>query len=130
MNKLSAQDGRPTKVLCVDDDPTMRDMLGLYLDRKGYEVQTVDDGQVALGLLQADLARFDVVMTDNQMPVLSGLDLVKKLRAHGYEGGIVMFSSTVPAEEEERLSALRVHVVRKGAPIRELMAALAAAEGD
>lgn len=131
MNKATTNDDPPpTTVLCVDDEPAVRDMLALYLTRRGYEVATADDGDVALRLLLEDLARFDLVVTDNQMPTLSGVNLVVKLREHGYAGGIVMFSSTVPPQAESQLTALRVHVVRKGGPIRELMAVLEKAKAE
>ena len=82
-------------------------------------------------LVSKDLSRFDVVITDNQMPHLEGIDLVEKLRAAGYTGGIVFYSSTLAPQSAERLTRLRVDaIVEKGRPIAELMAALKQAEAE
>src|SRR5690349_15720 len=108
------------RVLCVDDEPAMRQILALYLQRQGYEVETAD-GLAAWNLVAANPGRFDVVITDNQMPNMSGIALVEKLRASGYPGRIVFFSSTLPQQSAERLLRLQVDaVLEKGRPITDL----------
>jgi CheY-like chemotaxis protein len=117
------------RVLCVDDEPAVRDVLALHLSRQGYEVEIAPDGLSAWHLITAAPQRFDVVITDNQMPHLTGMQLVERLRASGYPGGIVFFSSTVPASSAARLEELRVARVEKGQPIPQLMIALRRAAG-
>jgi len=63
------------KVLVVDDEPTIRELMNLVLERDGHTVKTANDGIQALEMLQAE--RFDVLLSDIQMPHMSGLELLK-----------------------------------------------------
>jgi DNA-binding NarL/FixJ family response regulator len=75
--------------------------------------------------------RFDVVITDNQMPNMSGIALVEKLRASDFPGRIVFFSSTLPRESAERLLPLRVDaILEKGRPITDLIEVLRRPTGE
>ncbi len=69
------------RILVIEDDGEMRDLLKDYLKRKGYEVDSADNGSEAF----SDLAEqvFDLIITDVRMPGLSGLDIlpgIKKLQ--------------------------------------------------
>jgi DNA-binding response OmpR family regulator len=109
----------------VDDEPALRDMLVLYLRRQGFEVETAGDGLAAFETISKNPAIFDVVITDNQMPHMTGLQLVEKLRQSQYAGRILFFSSTLTYQNRERLDSLGVDaVVEKGQPISEFLAAL------
>lgn len=68
-----------SKVLIVDDDPSMRFMLRLILERAGYEVLEAEHGAVALERLRE--SRPDAVITDIMMPVMDGLGLIQRLRS-------------------------------------------------
>ena len=68
-------------VLCADDDPALRFTVAKLLTRAGYEVTTVKDGAEAWEALQVE--RFDLLITDQEMPRLDGLGLVAKARLHG-----------------------------------------------
>lgn len=118
----------PRRILCVEDEPAVREVLALHLRRQAYEVETAPDGLTAWQRVANDFARFDVIITDNQMPQLSGIDLVAKLREGGYRGKIIFFSSTLPPHSAERLERLRVDaVLEKGRPVSELITAVARA---
>ena len=65
-------------VLLVDDIPSIRKISSLMLLREGHEVTTAEDGLEALQLMQ--LHRYDVVLMDLQMPVLDGLEAVRRFR--------------------------------------------------
>jgi two-component system OmpR family response regulator len=114
-----------SQILCVDDEPAVLDMLTLCLRHQGFDVQTATDGLAACNLISEDPARFNVVITDQQMPRLSGIGLAEKLRAIGFPGHIVFFSSTLTRENVERLDSLQIGaVVEKGRPLSELFAAI------
>jgi two-component system chemotaxis response regulator CheY len=66
------------KVLAVDDSRTMRDMLTYTLSQAGYEVLEAEDGQKALAVLGR--TKVDCVITDLNMPVMDGLQLIRHLR--------------------------------------------------
>ena len=66
-------------ILVVDDELLNRDMLSRRLERKGYAVQVADGGRQALALIEQ--GGIDLVLLDNMMPEMSGLDVLKLLRA-------------------------------------------------
>ena len=68
----------PERVLVVDDNNDMRDYLCRLLEPR-YRVETVPDGQVALARMRA--CRYDLAIVDIMMPSISGLDLLKAVRA-------------------------------------------------
>ena len=71
--------GRGQHVLYVDDDAVMVVMVQALLQRSGWRVSCTDDPQHALRLIEADAAAYDVVVTDFNMPELSGLDLARAI---------------------------------------------------
>lgn len=67
------------RILAVDDSKTMREMVTFTLRSAGFQVDEAEDGNVALGKLQA--AKFDLIITDLNMPNLDGISLIKSVRA-------------------------------------------------
>ena len=67
------------RVLVVDDDPVMREMLQITLADEGFEVEAAADG--AEGLRRFERGRPDIVVTDAMMPVMDGFALCEALRA-------------------------------------------------
>ncbi len=67
------------KILAVDDSGSLRQMLGFALRSGGYEVTDAVDGDDGLG--KATATRFDLVLTDQNMPKMDGLTLIRSLRA-------------------------------------------------
>lgn len=65
-------------ILAVDDSASMRQILAATLDEAGYAVTTARDGQEALAL--ASNTAFDLVLTDQHMPGMDGLSLIRALR--------------------------------------------------
>ncbi len=68
------------RVLIADDEESLRRVLGILLKKEGYEVAAVANGSEALAAFQKEA--FDVVLTDIKMPGMSGIDLLRALRAH------------------------------------------------
>ena len=119
----SPGDRRIWRVLCVDDEPTIRDLLALYLRRKNYSVQTASDGLDAWQKISADPGAIDLVITDNQMPRLDGLGLVRLLREANYPGKVVFFSSSLKYEDAAKLESLGIDaIVEKGSVVEPLLA--------
>jgi PAS domain S-box-containing protein len=73
--------GRRGRVLFVDDDPEIRDLATALLGRAGYEVETEADGLRAAERLAGDPGGFDVVVTDQYMPGLTGRELAQRVAA-------------------------------------------------
>jgi two-component system chemotaxis response regulator CheY len=68
----------PKKILVVDDSLTMRQLIGMTLTRSGYEVVDAEDG--AKGLEKATRESFDLVLSDVNMPNMTGMELLRALR--------------------------------------------------
>jgi two-component system, chemotaxis family, chemotaxis protein CheY len=66
------------KVLIIDDSITMRQMVAFTLEKAGHEVQVADGALAALKI--TDTERFDLFITDLNMPGMNGLELIKELR--------------------------------------------------
>lgn len=67
----------PGKAIVCDDQAIVREILGGYLKRKGYEITTAKDGEECLALVKE--ADFDVVFLDIQMPKLDGISVMREI---------------------------------------------------
>lgn len=90
------------RILYVDDDVIIRKLGEQLLLRSGYQVDTASDGVEAWAALQTQA--YDLLITDNQMPHLSGLELIRKVRLARMTVPIILASGTVGAlPVEDRL---------------------------
>lgn len=100
-----------SRILVVEDEEIIREMVVLALKEEGYEVTAVEDGRKALDLLQdKDSDRtfkpFDLVVLDLMLPQVSGLDICRLLR---YDGDIVpILILSAKASETDRVLGLEV----------------------
>src|SRR5207237_8672107 len=76
------------KILAVDDEPSIATSMHYIFARPRYELTSARDGDDALAQLSADPAPFDVIITDERMPHLSGVELVRKVKERGFRGKI------------------------------------------
>jgi DNA-binding response OmpR family regulator len=81
----------PPKVLCVDDDPYLTDLIKYALGRDGYDVSVAGNGKAAL--LQVQVERPDVVLLDLNLPDVNGLALCGQLRQQGHMPVIMLTAS-------------------------------------
>ena len=94
------------RVLVVDDERSMRELLFIMLRREGYDVTLAESGQQAVAAL--DRQPFDLVISDIRMPDMNGVDVLRAAKQHDPEmAGIVVtaFASTATAVEALRLGA-------------------------
>lgn len=68
----------PKKILVVDDSESIRNILRLTLKFKGYEIEEAQNGQQAYELIQKN--SYDLLISDIDMPILTGIDLLFKIR--------------------------------------------------
>jgi DNA-binding NtrC family response regulator len=77
------------KVLVVDDEGKIRDHFSDFLDHEGFQVETAENGQVALNVIEEDY--YDVVLIDLNMPKVDGMDVLKNLVDHSPDSiGIIL----------------------------------------
>lgn len=90
---LSEQDRRQHRILVVDDDPTTRTLHCLMLARAGFEADPAADGEEAWTALRS--AFYNLVLTDEQMPNLTGLGLVGRMRSAGMNLPVIVNSGSL-----------------------------------
>lgn len=89
----------PARVLVVDDDPAIRSVLVRMLGDAGFAVGSAPDGEAGwAALCDRD---FDVLVTDHDMPRLSGLGLLRRMRAAMRNVPVVFMSARLPWEERD-----------------------------
>jgi DNA-binding response OmpR family regulator len=98
------QDGRAgARVLVVDDDPTVAEVVTGYLDRAGYVVDRAGDGPDALARAAAHWP--DLVVLDLMLPGMDGLEVCRRMRGHGPVPVIML---TARGDEDDRILGLEV----------------------
>jgi DNA-binding response OmpR family regulator len=88
------------RILIVDDEPHMTHVLKLHLQRSGYEVETAPNGKVALESVLKSAP--DVMVTDIQMPLMTGQELCLALEAQYPERTFPIFVMTSMTDREHR----------------------------
>ncbi len=92
------------RVLVVDDERSMRELLSIVLRRDGYDVLIAEDGAAALDLLKRE--RVDILITDIRMPQMNGVDLLREAKRIAPD--IVSIVMTAFATTETAVEALRL----------------------
>jgi len=106
------------KILVVDDEADIRELLTEYLEMKGYDVEDACDGQDAIDRFAASPA--DAVVTDIRMPRLDGLRLIERLRAVDPDLPIIAMTGHLAPEDLEEARTLGADtVLKKPISIRE-----------
>jgi DNA-binding NtrC family response regulator len=88
---------KSTKILVVDDDLSIRNMLSIVLKKCGYEVTTADSGESALKRLKTEF--FDLLISDIKMPGISGIELLKKIKTLQPEMPVIMITAYASAND-------------------------------
>jgi two-component system response regulator ResD len=90
-------------ILVVEDEPSIAEVVGLYLQRAGYQVQTAADGKIAMTVLENGIP--DLVILDIMLPEIDGLSLTRWLRDRS-DVPIIML--TARREEIDRIAGLEM----------------------
>jgi len=95
--------GQPAHILVVEDEPRLRSLLRLYLEREGHRVTEVGDGRSALAAYQADGA--DLVVLDLMLPAMRGETVLEALREHG---DVPILITSAKRTDAQRIAGLRM----------------------
>ncbi|MBO0873150.1 MAG: response regulator transcription factor [Pseudonocardia sp.] len=113
------------RILLIEDDLELLEMLSSLLQEEGYQVDTVSDGQRALHL--GLTRRYDLVVLDRGLPVVNGLELLAGLRRRGVATPVLVLSALgTPADRVTGLDAGAEDYLGKPFDIDELLARLRA----
>lgn len=97
----------PTRILLVDDDNLIRESLYTHLERGGYEVLAARNGPEALTIFRRSVRPIELLVTDYNMPKMSGLELARECSRLSSELGVLYVSGSHP--DEELLADLQAH---------------------
>ncbi len=96
----------PKKILVVEDEKDIRELLQLYLKRDGYDVHIAKDGET--GLRKASQERYDLILLDLMLPQVDGLEVCRNLRSRPQTSDIPIIMITAKVEESDRIVGLEM----------------------
>lgn len=109
------------KILVVDDEPKIRELIGQYLAVAGYETEFAKDGIEALNIISK--GDIDLVILDVMMPFMDGITCLKEMRGRGFKTPVIILSAK--GEEYDKITGFEAgtddYVVKPFSP-KELMA--------
>ena len=114
---------RRPRVLIVEDEPNIRELVSLHLGLEGYQCEGVHDGRTALARLEAD--RFDLVVLDVMIPGLDGLALCRAVRNGQMNQDVPILMLTARRDESDKVVGLESGAddyLTKPFGVRELVA--------
>ncbi len=114
------------RILIIDDDIDMADMLTIGLERLGYAVVAVNDPDEALHAVIEDPNAWDLVITDQTMPGLTGLALIERLRALRPSLGFILYTGFSDDTTERRARELGAECLLKPIVPQDLAARIRA----
>ena len=109
------------KLLVVDDERSMRELLELVLKREGYAVHTAENGTCALDLIRQNV--YDLIISDVKMPDINGIDLLARVREISPETMVIMitaFATVDTARRAFKLGAEDLVIKDAGFDVEEL----------
>jgi two-component system, OmpR family, response regulator VicR len=96
----------PARVVCIEDEPEMIDLVRLILSRKGFEVIGANDGQQGLELVEK--LRPDLVLLDLMMPDMDGWEVYQRMKANTAIHRIPVIIVTAKAQSIDRMLGLHI----------------------
>jgi two-component system response regulator (stage 0 sporulation protein F) len=99
------------RILVVDNEPTVTLSLRYVFSDSRYEVVAVDSGQAALATLDANRDPFDIIIVDQKMPHLTGVELVREIRERRIESKVIVVSAHLSSDVRDAYGQMDVHVM-------------------
>jgi CheY-like chemotaxis protein len=102
---------RPLRILVVDDEPSICEVLSIYFMEDGHDVSTAGDGVEALEMFRAE--KWDIVVTDRVMPRMTGDQLAREIRRLAPTTPIILVTGFADVHTHEGEAPLFNRVIRK-----------------
>ncbi|MBI4481687.1 MAG: response regulator [Acidobacteria bacterium] len=103
---MNSETWRACRILVVDDEKELCELLREFLAERGYEVETATDGISGLEAMERRIP--DVVLLDMRMPGLSGLEVLQQIRARHLPVQVIIMTASATSELREQAVALGV----------------------
>ena len=124
-NEVRDAERASARILLVDDEVTLVRLMSSMLESAGHHVTAFVNPHDALTAFFESPSNFDVVITDQSMPVVSGDALIASIRAAGHDLPVILATGSLPQLTPERLEELGVSVsISKPTTLRELREAV------
>ena len=94
------------KILVIDDEEGIRNLLDILLSRKGYDVVLADGGRKGLDLFRREHP--DVVVLDLKMPEMDGVTVLQQIRSLNFDQPVIILTGAATPEMEQQVRALGV----------------------
>lgn len=112
----------PGRLLIVDDEPELRNLMKTFLENAGYTVVTAADGAAALEKSESD--NFDVIITDLNMPKMDGAEFIRIYRDRGGQTPIIVVSSMIASRNDSSLELDGIQTFTKPVDYDALVSAI------
>jgi CheY-like chemotaxis protein len=99
------------RILAVDNEPSVTFSLRHIFNGPRYEFSAVENGDAALSRIDSGSGRYDVIIVDQKMPHMTGLELVGEMRKRDITSKIMVLSADLSPEEREAYERVDVHLV-------------------
>ena len=99
------------RILAVDNEPSVTFSLSYIFTGPRYEISAVENGDAALARLDSGSERFDIIIVDQKMPHMTGVELVEEMRKRGITSKIMVLSAHISSEIRAAYERMDVHVM-------------------
>jgi len=107
----SAMSAAALRILAVDNEPSVTFSLRYIFTGPRYEISAVENGDAALARLDSGSERFDIIIVDQKMPHMTGVELVEEMRKRGITSKIMVLSAHISSEIRAAYERMDVHVM-------------------
>ena len=94
---------KSVRLLLVDDDPNMQRMVALFLNKNFYNLDIAGNGRKAMD--QLEKCKYDLVISDMQMPLMDGSELLRKMQANKIKTPVVLISAYTSIDMPNEIDA-------------------------
>ena len=116
---------RPTCILYAEDNPLTSAAVYQQLRNKGFEIDTAKNGQEAMLKFLSNPMDYDLIITDQTMPILSGDEWLKRIRRRGFTPKVIVYSAELTEGVLSTMRELQVQKdVQKAEPLEALFEAI------
>ena len=99
------------RILAVDNEPSVTFSLRYIFTGPRYEISAVENGDAALARLDSGSERFDIIIVDQKMPHMTGVELVEEMRKRGITSKIMVLSAHISSEIRAAYERMDVHIM-------------------
>ena len=101
----------PPKILAVEDNRSVTLSMGFVFAEPRYQFDYIENGVDALKVVEAQSHPYDVIIVDQQLPELSGLEFVRELRERGISAKVIVVAAVLPSDVRLGYEQMGVEII-------------------